>query len=118
MKIFLVVIYTEMSLNPADAYSSMNKGRVRNFTYGGAHHNGLVEKGNHHLWALVTMRPWLINTMDVSPVTRHNKPWNTQVETIGRLYEPHFKQDRKSTGAGASASTHTWRTSEFFSQTP
>ena len=73
-----------MSLNPADPYSSMNKGRVRNFTYGGAHDNGLVEKGDHHLSTLVTTRPWLMNTIDVSPVTRHNKPWNTQVETIGR----------------------------------
>ena len=79
-------------LNPADPYSSMNKGRVRNQTYGGAHHNSLTERGDHHISTLVTNRPWLMNTYDVSPVTRHDKPWNTPVTTVGRLYEPHFKQ--------------------------
>ena len=79
-------------LNPADPYSSMNKGRVRNHTYGGAHHNSLTERGDNHISTLVTNRPWLMNTYDVSPVTRHDKPWNTRVTTVGRLYEPHFKQ--------------------------
>ena len=60
------------------------------FTYGGAHHNGLIKKGNDHLSTLVTT--WLVNMLDVSLVMRHNKPWSMLVETIGRLYKPHFKQ--------------------------
>ena len=61
----------------------------RNFQYGGAHHDGLIEKGDHTLSTLVTTRPWLVNTPDVSPVTRHDKPWDTPVLTIGRQFELH-----------------------------
>ena len=78
-------------LNPADPYSSTNKGRFKNFTYGGAHHNSLTERGDDSISTLVTNKPWLMNTYDVSPVTRHDKAWDTPVVTVGRLYEPHFK---------------------------
>ena len=74
-------------------YSSFPKSHLgRNFQYGGAHSNGLIEKGDETLSTLVTSRPWLINTADVSPVTRHDKPWNTPVLTIGRQFEPHHNQ--------------------------
>lgn len=79
-------------LDTANPYSSVNKGRYRNFTYGGAHHNSLTERGDDKISTLVTNRPWLVNTHNVSPVTRHNKPWSTPVVTISRQYEPHFKE--------------------------
>lgn len=60
-------------------------------TYGGQHHHGLIEKGDNHLSTLVTSRPWLVNTYDISPVTRHNKNWDVKPELLGRIYEPHFK---------------------------
>ena len=33
----------------------------------------------------------MINTMDISPVTRHTKPWDIRPEEVGGLYEPHYK---------------------------
>ena len=81
-----------MKLDPFHPYSSTNKGRTRNHQYGGKHDNGLVERGDDKLSTLVTTRPWLFNTMDVSPVTRHTKPWDIKPEEVGRLYEPHYKR--------------------------
>ena len=58
-----------MKLDPYHPYSSTNKGRTRNFQYSGKHDNGLIERGDDKLSTLVTTRPWLFNTMDVSPIT-------------------------------------------------
>lgn len=73
-------------------YSALNKGRVRNITYGGAHDHGAIERGDHHLETIVPVRPFLVNTRDISIDTRHNKAWDTDVYTIGRNGEPHFNQ--------------------------
>ena len=73
-------------------YSSLHKGRVHNITYGGANENGAIERGPHHIETILTARPFLVNTRDISIDTRHNKAWDTEVPTIGRSGEPHFNQ--------------------------
>ena len=37
-------------------YSALNKGRVRNITYGGAHDHGAIERGDHHLETILTCK--------------------------------------------------------------
>ena len=97
-----------MNLDPSPPYSSTNKGRTRNFQYGGKHNNGLIERGDDKLSTLVTTRPWLINTMDVSPVTRHTKPWDIKPEEVGRLYEPPYKRYGPTLTGGRRPSVHAY----------
>ena len=80
-----------MKLDPYHLYSSTNKGRMRNHQYGSKHNDSPIEQGDDKLSMLVTTRPWLFSTMDVSPVTQHTKPWDIKPEEVGRLYEPHYK---------------------------
>ena len=83
-----------VKLDPYGRYSSVNhlKSHNKSGNYGGGHIHGLIEKGDHHLSTLVTSRPWLVNTYDISPVTRHTKPWGVEPALASRTFEPHHRR--------------------------
>ena len=79
-------------LSVFEPHSSLNKGRAHNITYGGSHDHGSIERGDQHIETLVTTRPWLVNTRDISIQSRHEKSLETEVNTIWSNDEPHFNQ--------------------------
>ena len=61
----------------------------RSHTYGG-NHDGGIERGDDHV-SVVGVRPWLQNTMDISPVTRHDKPWTIPPCDTARHNDPNHR---------------------------
>jgi hypothetical protein len=74
-------------LNPHEPYSSRNRHITRNITYGGFHDNALIDRGDNLItWSKAC--PVLLNKMDISPVTGHDKPWCIAPALKGRIHEP------------------------------
>ena len=78
-------------LNPHEPYSSRNRHITRNVTYGGNHVNAVIDRGPDKMtWS--NAHPFLLNKMDVSPETRHPKPWCLAPALKGRVLEPQHQK--------------------------